>query len=295
MCNKGDLASPDCRARFVACEIHTYDDAAFFAATSPLEAKRVLFSQFATERTRGGQPLKLHFSDARMAYFNGRPNRSLYLRLPRELGLPSTTLGKLVRCCYGTRDAGSIWEAFYVSSLTSMGFLQGRASPCCFYHPTWQVHVVVHGDDFTALGTDSALDTYEKELMRCFDVKLRGRLGEGPEDLREIRVLNRIVRVDSTGLVYEADPRHSELLVRSLGLEDTRFISTPGVRWNEDLEPGPQQNEDILDPAMVPQEEIELDHIVAPVSQCRRPQSRIVERCVQGAGNQRFMHGTRGS
>ena len=33
-CNKGDLASPDCRARYVACEIHTYDDAAFFRSNA---------------------------------------------------------------------------------------------------------------------------------------------------------------------------------------------------------------------------------------------------------------------
>ena len=65
--NKGDLESPDCRARYVACEVRTYDDSAFFAATPPLEAKRVLFSQWATERTRGCQKLELHFADTSMA------------------------------------------------------------------------------------------------------------------------------------------------------------------------------------------------------------------------------------
>ena len=43
--NQGDLANPECRARYVACEIHTYDVTAFFAATPPLEAKRILCSQ----------------------------------------------------------------------------------------------------------------------------------------------------------------------------------------------------------------------------------------------------------
>ena len=82
------------------------------------------------------------------------------------------------RCVYGTRDAGSIWEAVYVEALTAAGFLQGRSSPCCFWHPLWGVSVVVHGDDFTALGTDAGLDTYEHALSRSFDVKLRGRFGE---------------------------------------------------------------------------------------------------------------------
>ena len=43
--NKTDLVNPDVRARYVACELNTFDDAAFFAATPPLEAKRLLFSQ----------------------------------------------------------------------------------------------------------------------------------------------------------------------------------------------------------------------------------------------------------
>ena len=76
--NKGDLSMPDCRARYVACEVNTFDDASYFAATPPLEAKRMLLSQFASKRTLNGHPLKLHFADARKAYFNGKPGRNLY-------------------------------------------------------------------------------------------------------------------------------------------------------------------------------------------------------------------------
>ena len=71
-----------------------------------------------------------------------------------------------------------------------MGFVQGRASPCCFYNPTWDLHVVVHGDDFTALGTDKSLDLSEKALAQRFDLRLRGRLGKGSKDLKQIRVFN---------------------------------------------------------------------------------------------------------
>ena len=47
--NKGDLRKPECRDRYVACETNTHDDVSFFAATPPLEAKRLLRSQWATE------------------------------------------------------------------------------------------------------------------------------------------------------------------------------------------------------------------------------------------------------
>ena len=41
--NKGDAANPDVRARLDAQEMAQYDDASFFAATPPLESKRMLF------------------------------------------------------------------------------------------------------------------------------------------------------------------------------------------------------------------------------------------------------------
>ena len=231
-CNKGDASEPDVRCRLVAQEVNHGDGPteAFYAATPPLEAKRMLFSQWASERTRKGKPLKLSFVDIRKAYFNGKPKRSLYVRLPPELGLPRNIVGKLERCMYGTRDAGAIWETCYVDCLVGMGFIQGVASPCCFEHPKWQISVVVHGDDFSALGTDEALDRYEAGLQKSFDCKLRGRLGEEPGDLKEIRMLNRIIRITPAGLLYEADPRHAELLAKSMNLDNCKQVATPGVK-----------------------------------------------------------------
>ena len=44
-------------------------------------------------------------------------------------------------------------------------------------------------------------------------VKL-GRLGPGPNDDKEGRILNRVVRWGPGGLSYEADPRHAEKLIK---------------------------------------------------------------------------------
>ena len=82
MCNKQDAAEPDVRARLVAQEVSTHADDSFYAATPPLEAKRLLFSQWASEQYRQGSRLKRSFIDVRKAYFNGIPSRRLYLRLP---------------------------------------------------------------------------------------------------------------------------------------------------------------------------------------------------------------------
>ena len=135
--NKGDIHSPDVRARLVAQEVFDGPDAAFYAATPPLEAKRMLLSQWATERRRGGRPLKVSFIDVRKAYFHGTPTRKLFVRLPKELGMSSDYVARLDRCMYGTRDAGMLWEMVYTDALKAAGFTQGVASPCCFHHPQW--------------------------------------------------------------------------------------------------------------------------------------------------------------
>ena len=147
----------------------------------------MLFAQFARERTRNSEPLNLSFVDIRKAYFHGIPKRPLYMAFPRELGIPSHMVGKLKRCAYGTRDAGAIWEDTYRLALEELGFISGTASPCCFFNPARSISVVVHGDDFTALGLKADLDWYESSLAQHFELKIRGRLGEnidGPKQLR---------------------------------------------------------------------------------------------------------------
>ena len=245
MCNKGDIANPDMRARLVAQEVAHEREDSYFAAPPPLEAKRALISQMASERTRGGVPLKISLVDVRKAYFNGIPTRNLYVRLPPELGLPRTIVGKLKRCLYGTRDAGHIWEAKYGDELVKMGFIQGKASPCCFHHPTWLVSLVVHGDDFTALGTDKALQLFEDGMAAAFEIKCKGRLGPDPGDCKELRVLNRILRMTDEGVSYEADPRHAEHLIKSLGLSECRYVSTPGTKSLADDPPYDKADQEV--------------------------------------------------
>ena len=135
MANKGDNSEPDVRARLVGCEVNKTGEKndAFFASTPPLEAKEIMYSQYASEQYRKGKPHRLSFVDIRKAYLNGRPIRNLYMHFPKELGLPPNLVAGLVRCAYGCRDAGHIWEMCYRGALEAIGFTTGAASPCCFY------------------------------------------------------------------------------------------------------------------------------------------------------------------
>ena len=140
----------------------------------------------------------------------------------------------------GTRDAGALWELTCTNALLEAGFIQGVSNPCWFHHPEWHLALVVHGDDFV----DENLSRYEGLLKQAFVFGECTRLGLGPEHVREHRILNRILRVDEAGLKWEADPRHLELLAKSLRLETCRQIGTPGVKPTSADATDPDQEEE---------------------------------------------------
>ncbi len=62
-------------------------------------------------------------------------------------------------------------------------------------------------------------------------IQFRGRLGPCAEDQKSMRILNRVVEWTETGISYEADQRHAEVVVQHLGLEGvSRSMCTPGVK-----------------------------------------------------------------
>ena len=45
-----------------------------------------------------------------------------------------------------------------------------------------------------------------------------------------MRILNRVVRWSKHGMYYEADQRHSEIVVREMGLDNAKTAPTAGTR-----------------------------------------------------------------
>ena len=93
------------------------------------------------------------------------------MRLPKEMGLPPDTVARQVRCVYGTRDAGKLWEDTYTLVMESLGFKAGESNPCIFWNEERQLMCVVHGDDFTTLGLDEDLDYFEKKIQESFEIQ----------------------------------------------------------------------------------------------------------------------------
>ena len=111
MCNKGDAAAPDVRARLVATEVHKDGKCDKFAASAPpLEGKKALFANFTCNRRQGKDALRVSFVDIRKAYFNAIPEREIFMKLPPEMGMVPNMVARQVQRVYGTRDAGRLLE-----------------------------------------------------------------------------------------------------------------------------------------------------------------------------------------
>ena len=70
----------------------------------------------------------------------------------------------------------------------------------------------------------------QKQIGEKYQVKTQV-LGPNENQLREVKILKRIVSwCKETGLHYEADPRHIEIIIDQLGLQEAKPVSTPGTK-----------------------------------------------------------------
>ena len=83
-------------------------------------------------------------------------------------------------------------------------------------------------------GDDDARGEIEHVMSSHYTTKIRTILGVSRNEAKEVRILNRYVRWDSDGercwIEYEPDPRHAELIVKSLDLESAKGVTTPSVK-----------------------------------------------------------------
>ena len=224
--NKGDSSRPNYRSRLVAKEYKIKDQPELYAATPPTECMRLLISKAAEKKSN-----KMIYIDISRAYFYAKSVRPTYVKLPAEDPRSSdpTCCARLLMSMYGTRDAALNWHEEYAETLKQAGYVRGIANPCLFYNAKSDVSVMVHGDDFLATGDGKAVEGLKRVLSNAYKVKVET-LGNDDGDLREIRVLNRVLRLTAAGYRLEADPRHAEAVVRDLGLVGAKSSKLPGSK-----------------------------------------------------------------
>ena len=93
-------------------------------------------------------------------------------------------------------------------------------------------------------GKSDDVDWFHKAPGEKFEIQTqrlgRGKDKEGKPKLEEGQVLNRVIRRTDAGWESEADPRHAELIMQHLDIQDAKSVSTPGVDQpvasNEEIE-----------------------------------------------------------
>ena len=240
--NKGDPTNPNYRSRLVVREIKarkTKEEQLpanlLFSSTPPLEAMRLLCSLWATKRKScHNQPLKLGLWDISRAQFYGTPKRKIYIELPPEdeASKDGQTCGLLV-----VRDTGRskyLADALYQKA----GFRRGLSNASVFYQEACDVRVMVHGDDFLALGDAQHLEKLSQVLKDAYELKCLGILGDEDGDRTEAHFLNRLIRVEKKNgkgsIVIEADRRHVDLLIQAFGLGKANGVESPDVKKSAD-------------------------------------------------------------
>ena len=196
--NKGDSKSPLYRSRLVAKEFNTGVCPELYAATPPSECLRLMLSLLASGKRRG---TSLLYADVSRAYFYAKAVRPVYVKLPEEDLEPGDEhrCGRLKMSMYGTRDAALNWSLEYADTLRAAGYIQGRANPCLFHNRALGVSVMVHGDDFIAVGPDQHRKETQQTLENKYKLKTE-KLGCGAGLSSEIRILNEVVRVAKDGV-----------------------------------------------------------------------------------------------
>ena len=116
---------------------------------------------------------------------------------------------------------------------------------------------MVHGDDFVAVGPEAAVNEVKAILAKAYKIKTET-LGNGKDERKEVRILNRVVQLTPGGVRLEADPRHAERVIRHMGVESGKTSPVPGnreeaKRWldTDDSEGGQGGN---TNPALIPSE-----------------------------------------
>ena len=93
---------------------------------------------------------------------------------------------------YGARDAAQNWGEEYTDKLLKLGFVQGKASPCTFYHAARGLRTYVHGDDFVTVGQGRDLKWSKDGLEKHYELKTQF-LGPDAQDDKQVKILNRIL------------------------------------------------------------------------------------------------------
>ena len=177
-------------------------------------------------------PFQMATWDVSRAHFYGEARRWIYTYLLEG----HEQVGKFARFCismYGTRDAASIWGDTWSDVLKESSMKVGTACAAFFCSCDGDLKGLCHDDDFCVVARQKQLQTFGKVLEKRFEVKQTGHIGFSARDAKELKILNRTIKIDvlNDEMRLEADTKLAE---SALSLTDAKGVDSPRVRRNEE-------------------------------------------------------------
>ena len=114
----------------------------------------------------------------------------------------------------------------------------GTACPAFFCSCDGDLKGLCHGDDFCVVTRQKQLQTFGKVIKKRSEVKQTGHIGFGVNDEKELKILNRTIKVDvlkNDEMTLEADTKLVENALESMKLIDAKGVDSTRVRKNEEL------------------------------------------------------------
>ena len=212
------------RSRIVAREFNSGDRPDLYAGTPPLEALKAIIFTVASHSPE----FSLMHVDVSRAYSHAKAQRPVLVKLPAEdcSGKDVGKIGRLKKSKYGTRDIVSNWERDH---LESWGYELGRSSRNLFHNRKKKTSGLTHGE-----GTKGGLLELKNQLESVYPINA-SIIGAG--SAKSIKVLNRRIRWGKTGILYQHDPRHVDVLIKSLGFENGNTVQSPIIDYVKDENP----------------------------------------------------------
>ncbi|CAK0835766.1 unnamed protein product, partial [Prorocentrum cordatum] len=214
------------RCRFVAMKVayQARDDA--FAGAPSLKFVRLALVLAATFRNL----MKVYLIglwDISNAFFHAEMDEDACVVPPSGEEEPNV-VWQLRKALYGTRRASKLFQHKVIGTLIDQGFIRMLVTEIVFYHVQKGIYIVVHGDDFMAVGAVEDLRWPSEILEAKYEVKRSPFVGPaaGGGEATSGHFLKRTVRWTEKGFHWESDAKHARTAVEACGkLPAAREIS----------------------------------------------------------------------
>ena len=105
----------------------------------------------------------------------------------------------------------------------------GTACPAFFCSCDGDLKGLCHGDDFCVVARQKQLQTFGKVFEKRFVAKQTGHIGFGVNDEKELKILNRTIKIDVLNDEM-TDTKLVENVLESMKLNGAKGVDSPRVR-----------------------------------------------------------------